>query len=79
MDMRNTMQMYPRLDTYFRDKSSLDFDMMRSKIILERRGGGKESLILWLSHVVVGVLMGFIAFMLTYVEDEIVNWRKHTL
>lgn len=75
MNMRVTMKIYPRPDTYYRNKSSLDFDMMRTKIMEERSGSGKESMVLWLTHVVVGIVMGFIAFLMTLVEDKLTEWR----
>lgn len=75
MNMRETMKIYPRPDTYYRNKSSLDFDMMRTKIMEERSGSGKESMVLWLTHVVVGIVMGFIAFLMTLVEDKLTEWR----
>lgn len=75
MNMRETMKIYPRPDTYYRNKSSLDFDMMRTKIMEERSGSGKESIVLWLTHVVVGIVMGFIAFLMTLVEDKLTEWR----
>lgn len=45
----------------------------------ERSGSGKESMILWFSHVVVGVSMGTIAFMMTLVEDKLTEWRYKTV
>ena len=36
MDPRRSMQEYPRKDTYYRTKSSLNFETIRSKIFLQR-------------------------------------------
>ena len=79
MNIRSTMKIYPRPDTYYRNKSSLDFDMMKTKIMEERSGSGKESMILWIAHVVVGIGMGTIAFMMTLVEDKLTEWRYTTV
>ena len=40
MNVRATMEKYPRQDTYYRQKHSLDFDMMRSKVMIERPDKG---------------------------------------
>ena len=39
MDPRRSFREYPRKDTYYRSKSSLDFDVVRSKIFLKREEG----------------------------------------
>lgn len=36
MDVRSSFMQYPRPDNMYKKKDSLDFDMMRSKIYLER-------------------------------------------
>ena len=79
MNVRATMQLYPRPDTYYKNKHSLDFDMMRSKIMIERGGEGSENLALWLAHGVCGALIGVLAFMLTWLEDEITKFRSETM
>ena len=77
MNPRATMKIYPRPDTYFRQKHSLDFDMMRTKVMLQRKGSGYDGAMLWVSHIICGVIMGFLAFMLTQCEDRITAWRAH--
>ena len=74
MNPRSTMKIYPRPDTYYKNKRSLDFDMMRSRIMLTR-GNTKTELTLWFSHILCGVLMGFLSFMLTLCEDKLTVWR----
>ena len=69
MNPKVTMRIYPRPDSYYKNKSSLDFDMMRSKIFVDRKGSSKEGAILWLAHVICGVLMGLIVFILSVCED----------
>jgi len=75
MNPRSTMKIYPRPDTYYRNKHSLDFDMMRAKVMLQRKGSGMSDAVIWIAHVVCGVLMGFLAFMLTWCEDNLTKWR----
>lgn len=53
--------------------------MMRSKIMVSRPGGGKEGIALWTAHILVGLFMGILAFILTYLEDEITLWRANTI
>lgn len=79
MNVRATMQLYPRPDTYYQNKASLDFDMMRSRIMLNRPGGEKEGIALWSAHVICGVLIGILAFILTWLEDAITEWRANTV
>jgi hypothetical protein len=52
--------------------------MMKSKVFMERSGGA-ESIQLWASHVLCGVLMGFLAFVLTIMEDSFTEWRCKTV
>lgn len=66
---------YPREDTYYRKKHSLDFDMMRSRIMKKRGGAKEETIILWVTHVVIGLLMGAFAFLLILCEDELTEIR----
>lgn len=79
MNLRSTMKIYPRPDNYYTTKHSLDFDMMRSKIFLERPSMGNESVVLWIAHAACGFLIGVVGFMLTWVEDTLTAWRASTV
>lgn len=79
MNPKATMMVYPRVDTFYRQNSSLDFDMMRSKIMLQRKSQGKQSIVLWTAHVLCGAIMGVIAFMVAYAEDGLTMWRANSL
>ena len=46
-----------------RNNDSLDFDMMRTKIMTDRETK-RESLTLWLTHILCGFLMGTLAFLM---------------
>ena len=74
MNPTATLKLYPRPDTQFRTKCSLDFDMMRAKIITNRSSKG-AGMMLWCSHVLCGFLMGVLAFMLSVCEDQFTKWR----
>ena len=75
MNPRSTMKIYPRPDTYYRNKHSLDFDMMRTKVMVERKGSSIEGATTWVAHAVVGIAMGVLAFLLSLAEDELTIWR----
>ena len=73
-----TMKIYPRPDTYYKNKSSLNFDMMRSKVYLERKNS-KEGAYLWLAHCICGVIMAFLTFLLMFAEDNLTKFRVNTV
>ena len=79
MDPVRSLLEYPRRDTYYRTKHSLDFDAMRSRIMLKRFSGENDSMheaiILWVTHIFCGVLMGAFAFLLILCEDLITEYR----
>ena len=77
MNPRMTLRIYPRPDTFYRGKSSLNFDAMRSKIILDRSSGGE--VYLWLAHVLCAVFLAIITFLLVSSEDKLTEFRVHTL
>ena len=68
MSARTTMGVYPRIDSYYKNKASLDFDIMKTQIMIKRKGGGAE---LYMAHAVCGVLMGLLAFLLSLMEETI--------
>jgi hypothetical protein len=78
MNPRLTMKIYPRPDTYYQNKSSLNFDMMRSKIYLERKDS-KQGAYLWLAHVICGVIMAFLTYLLMMAEDSLTKFRAGTV
>jgi len=66
MAARATMAIYPRIDSYYKHKNSLNFDLMKTKIMTERKSNGA---IIWIAHVIIGIFMGFLAFSLNYLEE----------
>ena len=80
MHPRMSLAIYPRPDTAFANHSSLNFDMMRSKIFLDRPTKQlHEGLWLWVAHALTGIFVGTITFLLTLCEDKSVNFRKNTM
>ena len=75
MPMRSSFQEYPRRDTVYRTKPSLDFDMMRTRIYLKREGRAQEEIIVWIMHIIVGIMTGTLCFCLTFCEDKMTVWR----
>ena len=69
-------QIYPRLDKHFKSKKSLNFDMMKSKIMIER---GRPRILYvwhWISYAIIGVCTGLIAFMMEMIELYMVKLRN---
>jgi hypothetical protein len=75
MDMRSSMKNYPRRDSMYKKKDSLNFDMMRTKIFLDRKENKYEGAMIWIANLLCGVILGFICFMLVWAEDRIIEWR----
>ena len=67
MNPRVSLNIYPRPDVYFKNKHSLNFDLMRTKIMMDRGGSTRGSI--WFAHVVCGFIMGCIGFALSYFEE----------
>jgi len=80
MHPRHSVAIYPRPDSAYSHHSSLNFDMMRSKIMLDRPHKKlNESLWLWIAHGLTGMFVGTVTFLLTLCEDESVKFRKDTM
>ena len=69
MDPRRSAGEYPRKDTYFRTKSSLNFDVVRSKVFTKKEYERCDRFNRWIAHFMVGVGTGTIAFIMATVED----------
>jgi len=78
MDPRTSLKIYPRLDNIFKSKSSFNYDMMRTKIF-EERPKKNEELVLWTAHGLIGIFVGFIAFCMHVVEDELIIYKVETM
>jgi hypothetical protein len=78
MNPRMTLKVYPRPDTFYRGKSSFNFDAMRSKIMLER-DRSKEVIYLWLAHAICGIIIAPIGFFVMSCENIITEQKTHYL
>lgn len=78
MHPRRSFHKYPRPDNVYTHKSSLNFDMMRAKIFLDRKGTKMDAYV-WLVHLITGLSVGFFAFLLSTCEDNLVEFRKTTV
>ena len=71
---------FPRPDNIFKKKESLAFEeahslVWRDRAINHNLEGFKE----WIAHILVGILVGFIAFLMTLLEEVYEHWCLHTL
>ena len=76
MDPRRSFEEYPRKDTYFRSKSSFNFDVLRSKIFLKRTQTRCDRFYRWLSHMMIGVCTGTIAFGMATIEELLTSLKS---
>ena len=78
MDPRRSFKQYPRPDSVYTHKSSLNFDMMRTRIFINRKGVYTD-VYLWLAHGILGAFVATIAFILTTLEDKSAEFRANTV
>ena len=73
MDPRFSIKQYPRIDKVYEGKSSLNFECLNSKVYLERKHSKFEEGYRWLVHLLMGLMIGVIAFIMTLFEDVLIN------
>ena len=61
MDPRMSQKIYPRRDNIFQHKKSLDFDLIRSKIMVSRQKDRCQIMMEWVAYALVGLLTGLTA------------------
>lgn len=71
---RRSFKEYPRPDNVFKHKSSFNFDMIRTRVFVDRRKTSTD-MYLWLAHCILGIIMAFITFSLTAVEDASAEFK----
>lgn len=59
-------------------KKSLNFDLMRTKIYIERGRNATVVLMEWVAFAITGVLTGLTAAIMTYIEEHLTDFRKET-
>ena len=72
---RRSFKEYPRPDSVYKHKSSFNFDMMRTRIFVNRRKTFTD-MYLWLAHGILGIIMATITFSLTFVEDKSAEFKS---
>ena len=78
MAIRDSMACYPRVDTKFKGKKSINFDMMRSNIYTDRDTPKYLSLWKWVAYFFIGVCTGIVAFLMEQIEQSLVRGRNYT-
>lgn len=75
MDPRASLKIYPRMDNYFETKHSFNFDAVRARVYQERKEPKSLEGKRWLAFFLIGVITGAIAFVMSQIEDNIVEWK----
>ena len=65
---------YPRKDNVYTHKSSFNFDLMRTRIFIDRKGTHQDVYV-WLAHAIIAIFVSVIAWGLAGCEDWIVAGR----
>ena len=77
MDPRFSLKVYPRKDNIFQHKKSLDFDLIRAKVFVERKRDGCEIFMEWVAFCIIGVLTGLTAAIMSNIEEKITIFRRN--
>ena len=78
MHPKRSMAKYPRPDNVFEHKSSFNFDMMRSRIFMNRKKTYTDAY-LWMAHAMIGITVATITWAMTTLEDWSAEFRSHFL
>ena len=76
MDPRFSLKVYPRKDTVYKTRSSLDFTTIHSNVYENRKKNKFEEGSRWLLHMLIGFSVGVIAFYMTIFEESVFNYKK---
>ena len=77
MDPRFSEKVYPRKDNIFWHKKSLDFDLIRTKVFVERKRDGCEIIMEWVAFSIIGLLTGLTAAIMSNLEEKITVFRRN--
>ena len=78
MDSRYSFRIYPRIDKVFTHKKSLNFDLMRTKIMKHRPDSSWEVFMSWVAYALAGILTGFTASIMVFIEDNLTDLKRNT-
>ena len=72
-----SLGIYPRVDTEYTKKNSLDFEMNNSNIFQNRKTGICYRLSSWIAFLIVGIFMGIVAFIIDIIAEFLVlsKWK----
>ena len=79
MDPRDSVVAYPRVDDKFRKKHSINFDMMKAKIFVDREEPFNVSVWRWVVYFFIGLITGTLAFLMALLEDSLIENRDDLL
>ena len=79
MDNRYSFKQYPRVDKVFLSKKSLNFDLMKSKVMIERKENACTNFMTWLAYGLTGIGTGFVASLMVWLEETSTVWRANTV
>ena len=77
MDPRFSLKVSPRKDNIFEHKKSLDLDLIRAKLSVERKRDGCEIFMEWVAFCIIGVLTGLTAAIMSNIEEKITIFRRN--
>ena len=70
MDPRLSISVYPRPDTQYKNKGSLNFDIIRTKIFKERPLPKHHDLMVYSIYAMIAFATGLLAILINGAEDE---------
>ena len=73
MDPRFSLKQYPRKDTIFQHKKSLNFDLIRAKVYREREKSKMTDFMEYVAYILLGVAVGFVSALLSMSEEWITS------
>lgn len=78
MDPRFSLKQYPRVDTVYKSKSSLNFETIQANVYENRKKSPLEEGYRWICHLLIGFSVGVIAFYMTLMEEFLIKLKgKH--
>lgn len=77
MDPRYSVKIYPRRDTIFKTKKSLNFDLVKTKVFRDRDPHRCQNLMEWIAFGICGVLVGSVATIMSYIEEGATTIKKN--
>lgn len=75
MRPNSSLKVYPRLDTEFKKKDSLDFQRTQGNVYKQRPTGNHIQGFLWIACLIIGATMGTLAFLLDFIVDHLMVLR----